>query len=380
MTPPKIEPFKPKAKGNPAEEKKAELVSRAYALRYDPDKPPPPDEVVMALGDVPIASRGNLTVIQGKSKVGKSAVVSAIIGAAHRGTHSAQGDTIGFEWSGTDSGAIVHFDTEQSPSDWYSLVGRSVTRSGLPQASERLVSFPIVPFSRAERMTILRGVLERENKTQGGIDAVILDGIADVCLSPNDEAEALLLVSEVMALSHTFNAPFFCILHENPGTDQGKTRGHLGSELNRKAFANLRIDKDTETSVSTIWGTDMRKRDIPREQGFCFEWDDAVHMHTFQGRAAGLKAAKKEAEQKAKEWEYFTPLFDSIGTNGACPDCTPDEMREAHRDIIGTENAPSRDALKKRMQRAETLGVLGKASRGRWTLKPSGQSGHGRDN
>ena len=38
--------------------------------------------------------------------------------------------------------------------------------------------------------------------------------------------------------------PVFCVLHENPGTEQAKTRGHLGSDLNRKAFANLRIDKD----------------------------------------------------------------------------------------------------------------------------------------
>ncbi len=54
-----------------------------------------------------------------------------------------------------------------------------------------------------------------------------------------------------MALAQVYHCPIFCVLHENPGSDQGKTWGHLGSELNHKAFVNLRIDKDTETSVST---------------------------------------------------------------------------------------------------------------------------------
>lgn len=352
------------------------LLDRAYALSFDPESQPPPDEISISLGDYPIGARGNITVIQGKSKAGKSAVVSAMLGAAQRTVYQHEGDTLCIDWTQDSAGAIIHIDTEQSPADWHRLARNSVTRSGLPEVSPRLVSLPLVQFTRSERMEVLRGCMKREQEKQGGIDLVMIDGIADLCTSPNDEAEALQLVSEVHALSHTYSCAIACVLHENPTSDQGKTRGHLGSELNRKAFANLRVDKDSETAISTIWGSDMRKRDIPESQGFCFGWDDLAGMHTFKGRAAGIKQAHRDAAKEAEAREFFAPIYGANGTKGACPKLSPEEARAIHRDINGTEKLPSVEAIKKRMQRAESLGVLRKDGRGQWAYIQTGQTGH----
>jgi hypothetical protein len=368
----------PKAKPTPET-----LRARAYAIRFDPSETPPPDETCMVIGDIPIAARGNLTVPQGKSKVGKSALISAILGAAHRGNYNAQGDTLCVAWQGESTGAIIHLDTEQSRSDWHALVCRGITRSGIPEASPRLVSLPLVMFSRAERLAILRATLAFELEAKGGIDLVLIDGVADLCVSPNDEAEALELVSRLHALAQEFHCPIVCVLHENPGSDQGKTRGHLGSELNRKAFANLRIDKDTETAVSTIYGTDMRKRDIPKEQGFCFGWDDAARMHTFQGRAGGLKAAQREEKATKEAREAWGPISAqiaaSMGQNELVPRMTPFLAAKAEQDINGTEKPMKEATMRKRMQRAETLGVLRKEKLGGWLYVPMGQVGQEQD-
>jgi len=356
---------------------RASLRERAYALRFNPDVAPP-DETCMAIGEYPIAALGNLTAIQGKSKVGKSAIVSAILGAAQRGVFQAAGDTLCMSWTRDSSGAIIHLDSEQSQADWHGLICRSVTRSGLAAVSPRLVSLPLVMFSRADRMEILRQTMAHEREEKGGIDTVVIDGVADLCQSPNDEAEALEVVSQLMAMAQTYRAAAFCVLHENPTSDQGKTRGHLGSELNRKAFANLRIDKDSETLISTIYGLDMRKRDIPKEQGFCFAWDDQLKMHAFQGRAAGLKAAQRESEAIAKaraEWEAIYDFAASIGTNGTCPDLSANLAAQAERDKNGTKKLTNLDTMKKRMQRAESLGVLRKSGAGFWVLNHNGTSG-----
>ena len=361
---------------------KQSLLERAYALRFDPDSEPPPDEVCLVIGDVPIASRGNLTGNQGKSKVGKSSVNAGIIGAAHRGNYSTPGDTFCIEWKGEAKGAIIHLDTEQSRADWHALVRRAITRSGIPDMSDRLVSLPLVMFARSERLEILRQTLRHERDRLGSIDLVVIDGVADLCASPNDEAESLELISRLQALAQEFNCAIVCVLHENPGTDNAKTRGHLGSELNRKAFANLRIDKDSETSVSTIYGTDMRKRDLPKEHGFCFAWDDTAGMHTFQGRAEGVKAAQKEAEAVSRAREEWTPIYEFAaenGTNGPCPELNPEAAAIIERDINGTSKLTASATMKKRMQRAETLGVLRKTARGEWTLNQTGQTGHERD-
>jgi hypothetical protein len=359
----------------------ADLLQRAYDLAFDPEAEPPADELCMNLGEYPIAARGNLTCIQGKSKVGKSSVVAAILGACQRGTGDGTGDTLCFAWEGSDTGTIIHLDTEQSGGDWHALVRRSVTRSGLQSVSSRLVSIPLVRFARSERAAILELVLDRERRERGSIDAVIIDGVADLCASPNDEAESLELVSRLHALSQEYATPIFCVLHENPAGD-GKTRGHLGSELNRKAFANLRIDKDAETSVSTMWGMDMRKRDIPQNQGFCFAWDEEVSMHTFQGRAAGIKAAKREEKAIIETREKWADIFEHAaanGTKGICPVLSPDEAASIIQDMNGTKTKPKIDTVKKQMQRAEDLGVLKKKDRGRWAFNRTGQTGHDRD-
>ncbi len=359
-----------------------ELLDRAYALAFDPQQAPPEDELCLCLGSYPVAARGNLTCIQGKSKVGKSAVIAAVLGACQRGRHACSGDTLCFEWQGGDNGAIIHLDTEQSGGDWHALVRRSVTRSGLPEVSTRLVSLPLVRFARSERLAILELALEKELKRQGGIDIVIIDGVADLCSSPNDEAESLELISRLHALAQEYRAAITCVLHENPSSGDGKTRGHLGSELNRKAFANLRIEKDPESSISTMWGMDMRKRDIPREQGFCFQWDNARRMHTYIGRWLSLKIDARKQKSAGTAREKWIGIFNKAaenGTEGSCPVLTPEQALEIMRDTDGTENAPKEETVKKQMQRAEVLGVLRRTERGKWALNPSGQTGQDQD-
>jgi len=139
---------------------------------------------------------------------------------------------------------------------------------------------------------------------------------------------------------------------------------------------------DAETSVSTMWGMDMRKRDIPQNQGFCFAWDEEVGMHTFKGRAAGPKAAKREEKAVSEAMAKWEDVFEHAvrsGTKGVCPVLSADEAASAIQGINGTKTKPKTDTVKKQMQRAEELGVLKKKSPGRWALNWSGQSGHERD-
>ena len=347
-----------------------DLVSRAYELNFDANHIPPADESCMFIGDNhAIAARGNLTGIQGKQKVGKSAVVSAILGAAIRGNDAAQGDVFQFNCPGESSGAIIHFDTEQSPSDWHALVARSIARSGIGISNDRFISIPAVTFSRAERMIILEEILEREAQRVGRIDTVLIDGIADLAKAPNDEAESLELISRIHSLAHTYNCPIFSVLHENPSSENGKTRGHLGSELSRKAFANLRIDKDRETLISTIYGTDMRKRDLPLHEGFCIGWDDKEKMHVYKGRHASCKAAEREEKRVCKARKQFEPLYEKaieLGTFGDVPALSPEDAVKLELDIIGTEKPTSVSAMKKRLQRAEELGVTRNTGNSKW--------------
>ena len=56
-----------------------------------------------------------------------------------------------------------------------------------------------------------------------------------------------------------------------------KSRGHLGSQLERKAETNLRLDK--LNGVTTIWSDKQRRAPIPKGIGPCFQWSDEARMH-----------------------------------------------------------------------------------------------------
>jgi hypothetical protein len=346
------------------------LLERLESLRYDPAAPPPPDQVCLTLLGRPVGARGNVSAVQAKIKAGKTATVTAIIGAAIRANYSSTGDTLGFEWQGEATGGILHLDTEQSPSDWHSGVKRAEIRSGLPQTN-RLHSYSVVTFKIAERMEVLKRKMHSMSEN-GGIDCVILDGGADLLASVNDEEQATELVSELMRLAHQYDCPIISVIHENPSTMEGKTRGHLGSELQRKAFANVRIDKDSETGISTIYGTDMRRGDIPKTHGICFGWSVTAGMHLTLGIHSELAGQKKETEKIKKEREKWTEIFDHDSEKRDktdCPELSPKQAAEIIRDMNGTGKAQSDDTIKKQMQRVESLGVLRKTNRGTWSLR-----------
>lgn len=357
------------------------LLDRLEALRYDPEQPPPPDEVCLTLLDQPVAARGNLTVIQAKQKAGKTGVITSDLAAAIRGSYQAQGDTLGFAWRGDATGAILHLDTEQSPADHHACVERARKRAGVTDTN-RLHSYQLVTFKIRERMEVLRRKL-KQLASMGKIDCVIVDGLADLLPSVNDEEHASDLVAELMRLSQEYDCAIIGVIHENPGTNEGKTRGHLGSELQRKAFANIRIDKDPETNVSTIYGTEMRKGSIPKTQGLCFAWDNEQGMHVTLGTYSQIVGQAKENAKATKEREKWKEIFDLAtdenGTKCACPVLSPEHAAKIIQDMNGTEKPPNAGTIKKQMQRAETLGVLRKSGRGTWQMNQTGQTGQNRD-
>jgi hypothetical protein len=363
-------------------EYEADLLTRLEAVRYDPNKPPPPVEVCLMFLNVPVGARGNLSVIGSKVKTGKTGTVTSTIGVAIRGACQAQGDTLGFQWVGEATGAILHFDTEQSPADHHACVERARKRSGIEEI-DRLYSYPIGKFSMRERMDILR-LKVKKLAEKGKIDCIVLDGGADFVKDVNSTEIACDVVAELMRISQEFNCCIIVVIHENPGTDSGKTRGHFGSELARKAYANLRIDKDPDTDISTIYGNDNRHGSIPKQHGLCFAWDKQQGMHTTIGIYSKIVGQAKENAKITKEREKWSEIYelatDENGTKCVCPELSPDQAAKIIQDISGTKKPPITDTIKKQMQRAEIHGVLRKSKRGTWTINKTGQTGHVWDN
>ena len=122
----------------------------------------------------------------------------------------------------------------------------------------------------------------------------------------------------------------------------------------------------------------MRKRDLPKEQGYCFAWDNEAGMHTFQGRAAGLKAAQREEKAVSDARETWGEIYEiaSQRENTAFPALSPKEAAEIEQEISGKDKLTKTDTMKKRMQKAESLGVLRKIDLLSWALNDSWKGGN----
>ena len=262
--------------------------------RYDANNPPPKAPPIYSLGGVCIATSGNLTAITGQAKSGKSSLLAAMIAAAHDPT----GDTLGMTSNNDRGGSLIHFDTEQAPEDHFSLVGQALRRAVRPSVLPWFRSYCLTDQTPPELLAALKFEAAAALEACGFIHSIIIDGIADLVWDVNDPEESNTLILEVRALSIKYSCPVICVLHENPTTEAGgrnKTRGHLGSQLERKAFASLTLSKDADGVVS-VYSGNSRKLHIAKDGAPSFVWSDEVGMHIScqaaapkTGRAASFK-------------------------------------------------------------------------------------------
>ncbi len=264
------------------------------ARRIHLEQPPPQPVPVFSLLSQQISTAGNLTVISAQAKGGKSAVVGAMIASILAADSpkaeddddeipdwEPEQDLLGFTAAAHAGRAVVLFDTEQSPYDAWSLVQRSAQRAGVSAMPGCFRGYSLADVSTERRRAFLAAEMQRAQQECGGIHSVFIDGVADLCKSPNDDIEAFALVEHLAQLAIAHACPIILVLHENPsGLETGKTRGHLGSQLERNAESNLRIAKEGKSGASMLFSERCRHACISRDDALRFAWStpDGMHM------------------------------------------------------------------------------------------------------
>jgi len=265
------------------------LASRIAKRQFNFAVIPPPVVPRFTIGETPVSTPGNLTAISAAVKSGKSSFVGAMLAS----TMAQQGaDCLGLA-SGNPSGwAVLHFDTEQSVEDHDALARRVLRRAYVTEPPAWFRSFCLTGFSVRDMNDALRLALEQSRQECGGIHSVFLDGVGDLVSDVNDAEESNALVAELHGLAIRYACPIVGVIHLNPSGE--KTRGHLGSQLERKAETNLRLERDGESIV--CWSEKNRRAPISKANGPRFEWSDAAGMHVSAETVAEAKGDAKRAE------------------------------------------------------------------------------------
>ena len=275
-----------------------ETMTMLKSCEIDFNNPPAKAEEVISAGDVPLGTQGNILCITGGEGTGKSNYVTALI-AGSIVKENRTIDTLGVNVrDNSDSKAVLLYDTEQSEVQLFKNVSNLLKRAKLNEKPEELRAFSLTGMSRKERLQAIVQSMDKYHYEYEGIRLVVIDGIADLVLSANDEAESIRIVDELYRLAGIYRTCIICVLHYVP--NGLKLRGHLGSELQRKAAAIVSIELDSEPSVSVVKALKVRDGsplDVPLMQ---FSWDKELGMHIYIGEKP------REEKEKRKEKELAT--------------------------------------------------------------------------
>lgn len=283
-----------------------EDMSALKSCELDFNNPPPVAQMIVSVNGVPLGTQGNLLCITGGEGTGKSNYVAALIAGAVKPENAEGIDTLGVSIEGNPKGkAVLFYDTEQSEVQLYKNVSTLLRRCGRDTMPEWFKAYCLTGMSRKERLKSIVLSMDKFHYQYGGIHLVVIDGIADLIRCANDEAESIAVVEELYRLAGIYNTCIVTVLHFIP--NGLKLRGHLGSELQRKAAAILSIEKDTKPAVSVVKALKVRDGsplDVPLMQ---FAWDKEKAMHAYLGeKPKEEKDKRKEEELVAVARELFS--------------------------------------------------------------------------
>lgn len=183
-----------------------------------------------------IGTLGNISLLIGKAKQGKTFAVSMALAAAINQSGIFQ-DTLRASLP-ADQKQVLFFDTEQGQYHVHRVIKRICTLLNIPEPTN-LTVYALRKYPPAKRLSMIEYAIYNTNN----VGLVIIDGIRDLVSSINDEEQATSIASDLLRWTAEKNIHVQTVLHMNKG-DQN-ARGHIGTELQNKAETVISIGKDS---------------------------------------------------------------------------------------------------------------------------------------
>src|ERR1035437_4773031 len=219
--------------------------------------------------NVPVISAGNLSCIQGKAKSKKTFFLTLISSMIF-----SQRDV-----------NIVIFDTEQF--NYHSST--TLWRINQLTPDIKLKFFNLRKYSIDVRLEFVENYILNEKP-----EIVFLDNVRDCMQDINSWVETNKILTTFIQLADEFKTHICLSLHENPGKDNDKARGAIGTELQNKCETIFRLEKDDAfPNCTTVKGLFTRN----------MEFDDL----SFKIGEHGIPILSSEFDKKAQEETEYKP-------------------------------------------------------------------------
>jgi len=233
--------------------------------------PPKTEPLATFAGEGKVLSPGNIALIVANPGTGKSAVCDSL-----PATSIKPESNLGIVLKAGASVTII--DTERAIRDHWNGFFRCMRRLGLKQGDpipDKIRFRNVRGLTLSERLNDLSEILREPP------DVLILDGAADYVADVNDVEQSTEFVFKLCNAVHNAGTGIILTIHGNPAVASQKARGHLGSELMRRAESILIIEKVSGTNIRKIT-TDFqhgKNRNDNDELTAYFRWSETELMH-----------------------------------------------------------------------------------------------------
>ncbi|WP_282016501.1 AAA family ATPase [Marinifilum flexuosum] len=222
-----------------------QLNLESYIVHID-EKIQEPDPLI-CIGNTPIFTRGNISIVGGKQKSRKTFFVCMPIVSVLTGSYGI------FSTKSSSNLKVLFFDCEQSRKHSLRALKCIYKMAKFPEdvRNGNLILYSFREFSVNERKILISKAIQEQKP-----DFVIVDGLVDITIDFNSIEKSSETIQLLMMLSSKYNCHICSILHENKG--DGNLRGHLGSIASQKAETVIQLaDQGEYTKVEGTYTRDI---------------------------------------------------------------------------------------------------------------------------
>lgn len=193
-------------------------------------------------------SIGNISTITGKQKSKKSFLSACLMAAA------STDKLIQNKFQGglpKEKSLCYYFDTEQYEYDVQNLANVVINLGG---DYSNVTFFSLRKFTPKQRYKIIKHAI---NSVGDRLGYVIIDGIADLLNSVNDEEGSINLINDLMKWTAEYKCHITTVIHHKKG--ENYATGHLGSVIMKKSESIISMIKiDDKPESAEVESTDQR--------------------------------------------------------------------------------------------------------------------------
>lgn len=207
---------------------------------------------IIILNGIPLIYPNTLTLIQGKAGSHKSRAAGAIASAIIK-AHDCEVSPLGLSTSSDDL-CVLYIDTERNLNQQFPKAIQDIQASACIDKKDdppNLGYSSLLEIDRLARFEALKTFVEKKRDELGQEKHIILilDVVSDMIGNFNDPVESMKLTDYLNLLINSENITIIAVLHENPGANTDKARGHLGTELNNKSSTTIQVSLYKEDIV-----------------------------------------------------------------------------------------------------------------------------------